>query len=149
MILTPHLLAGATLVTLIDNLPLALLLAFFSHYILDIIPHWDYLTPNIKAKNWWHALPEFLAISFDFFSGIILILLLAENWRLALVGALFATLSDILTFLTILFPEINLLEKHNSLHGEICHWFRSKKISVFWKIASQIGLILLAIWMIL
>lgn len=43
MVLTTHAVAGAALAqTMPDNLALGFGLAFVSHFILDMIPHWDY-----------------------------------------------------------------------------------------------------------
>jgi len=46
----PHTLAGATIATKITNPFLALPLAFLSHFILDLFPHWNpNLTPEMKT----------------------------------------------------------------------------------------------------
>ena len=44
MLLTPHTLAGVVIATKVTNPYLALPLAFLSHFALDIVPHWDFLT---------------------------------------------------------------------------------------------------------
>jgi len=41
MTITPHFLAGAAVATTTNNLPLAFLLGFFSHFLLDALPHVD------------------------------------------------------------------------------------------------------------
>jgi len=42
MVITPHLLAGSALATATTNsLPVAFLIGFFSHFLIDAIPHVD------------------------------------------------------------------------------------------------------------
>lgn len=148
MILTPHLLVGAALAAKIHPFTLAATLAILSHYVLDAVPHWDYLVPNIRAKNWLRALPEFLKVFADFFSGIILIFLLAKNPLLPLLGGFFAVLPDAVIFFTIILAKNKPLNFHEFLHGKLSHWFCHKKIPLFWKVISQIGTIAIAIFLL-
>ncbi len=148
MLATPHLLIGATIATRIHPLPLALLLAFLSHYILDAIPHWDYSINKIKTKKWKESFLDFLKVILDSLLGIILILLFAPNVVLALGGAFFALIPDGMTFLTVLLPETKLFQKHHFLHSNICHWFRKRKIPLFWLFVSQIIIIFVALYLL-
>ncbi|MFH1455254.1 MAG: hypothetical protein ABIF22_02970 [bacterium] len=52
MILTPHAIVGATLANIFPNDPaLGFGLAFFSHYILDMLPHTDYDINNFLEQK--------------------------------------------------------------------------------------------------
>lgn len=52
MILTPHAIIGATLANIFPNEPaLGFGAAFFSHYVLDLIPHADYEIGNFLDKD--------------------------------------------------------------------------------------------------
>lgn len=54
MLITPHALAGATIVVLIPNPVIAIPIAVGSHFILDSIPHWQETFYPYKAtyKTW-------------------------------------------------------------------------------------------------
>ena len=149
MILTPHFLVGAALATKIQPLALAVILAICSHYILDAVPHWDYSTLYIRKKQWKKSLPVFLKIALDFSLGLLIISLLAKNWFLIIVGGFFAVLPDAVTFITIILPKSKPLEMHHFFHDRICHWFRDKKISLFWKIFNQLAVVFLIVWLLL
>ena len=49
MILLVHLLFGAAIGSLVKNVPLALILAFLSHWVVDMIPHFD--IPKISKSK--------------------------------------------------------------------------------------------------
>lgn len=72
MLATTHALVGAAIVKQIPNTTLSLPLVFLSHFILDIIPHWDVLTNGKKRKLTilWQAsldvIISFIAIWFFF-----------------------------------------------------------------------------------
>ncbi|MEI6040446.1 MAG: hypothetical protein WCP93_03815 [Candidatus Berkelbacteria bacterium] len=53
MVITPHALVGASLATATQSLPLAFILGFFSHFVIDAIPHLDPGTFfENKNKKW-------------------------------------------------------------------------------------------------
>src|SRR3990167_5728733 len=49
MLSTTHLIVGAATATLIPNPYIAFPIAFFSHFLLDLIPHWNW-KPNTAFK---------------------------------------------------------------------------------------------------
>lgn len=53
MILAPHAIAGAGLASMIPEHPIwGFVLGYASHFVLDVIPHWDYkLSSKIEDKN--------------------------------------------------------------------------------------------------
>lgn len=147
MILTVHLLTGAALAAKIKFSPLALILAFFSHYILDLIPHWEYSIKNIKGKRWGKSLPDFLKATIDFSSGILLIFIFSENQPIIYAGALIAILTDGFTMIGLILSN-EWLRTHDDLHQKI-HFLRDKKVPSFWKIFSKILVAGLAIFFLI
>lgn len=143
MILAIHLLTGAAIVLKIKFLPLALLLAFLSHYLLDSLPHWEYSIENIKERKWKNSFREFLKIALDLSLGVFLVFLFSEKFSLALLGGLTATLADSFTFLSLIFSH-RLLEIGEVFHQKF-HFPKNKKISPLWGILAQIIIIFLAI----
>jgi hypothetical protein len=136
MILTPHMLLGAAIASKIGYAPLAIILAFLSHYLLDIVPHIEYPIKNIQNKWWAKSLPDFLRVALDFSAGI-LIIYFFSGWQIIIfAGALFSVLPDAFNLLNYVFPN-NFLKNHSNFHEKI-HFLKNKKISVFWRIASQV-----------
>jgi hypothetical protein len=102
MILSPHFITGGVITKLIPNKPLAYLLAFLSHFLLDSFPHSDYSLKNldngIKDKAFYKDLEK---IGLDLFSGIIFIIISAnifDNFKIgpAMIGGLIAIIPDLL-----------------------------------------------------
>ena len=65
MIITPHMLVGAAIGARVRNIWLVFILAWLSHYLLDFLPHWDYLDA-IDIANPDHL----LKMGLDFIIGI-------------------------------------------------------------------------------
>lgn len=124
MILTCHLLTGAAIALKIQPTPLALILAFLSHYLLDIIPHREYSIKNIFEKRWSKSFFDFLKVFLDIAFGALLILFLSKNQPIIYAGALFAILPDGFTFLALIFLKIKILRKHRNFHQNIIHFFK-------------------------
>ena len=167
MILTCHLLAGAAIAAGIPNFALGLLLAFLSHYFLDLIPHREYSVGNIFEKRWRKSRFDFLKAFLDFSLGVLLIFILSKNFIPALLGGLSALLPDGLVLLYLIFEEtgpqpfptseqesrlffsikkrgFNLLKQLREVHLRV-HFWKNKRIPLFWKIQSQVLVIVLAI----
>lgn len=141
MILFCHILVGALIVLKIKFIPLALFLAFISHYLLDFIPHAEYSGENIKRKRWKNCLTDFLKVFLDISLGILAVSFLFTGKLIIFIGAFFAILSDFLTLLYLIFPSNRFLIFHHILHVKI-HFLKNKKISIFWRVATQIITIL-------
>lgn len=107
MIATAHLLIGGTIGSLIEDPLLIFLYAFFSHYLLDALPH---VEPGIwrktkKDKDEGMERWEYYFIVLDLLIGLSLLIWLAwnkYNFKLILFGAFVAILPDILDHLSIL-----------------------------------------------
>ena len=149
MILTCHLLTGAAIASKIRPVPLALILAFLSHYLLDFIPHRDYSAENIFKRRWRKAKLDFLKIFLDFSLGILLVWLLSGKSLIISAAVFLAVLPDGLTFLAWVFPKNKLLSKHCLFHQETIHFIKNKKVSLFWRIFSQVLVFSGAIYLLL
>lgn len=146
MILFPHFLAGAAITSQIQSAPLAMLLAFLSHYLLDVLPHIEYRIGDIKARNLQKSFFSFVKITLDILIGIFIVLSLAQKPLLALMGGFFAILPDGLTFLSFFFLKNKLLQKHLFFHHQKIHFLRNKKIPFFGKILIQVSVIAVSIF---
>ncbi len=149
MILSLHLLTGAAIVSKTHYLPLALPLAFLSHYLLDVLPHTkEYSVERIRAKDWKSSFPDFLKIGLDLALGLFLIFLISKNQSPAVyAGALLASLPDGFTFLGILFSN-RFLKENDDLNKKI-HFLKRRKVHFFWKVFCQIAVLFLAIFFLL
>lgn len=144
MILTPHLLLGAVIGSKIEYFPLAIILAFLSHYLLDLIPHTEYSINNISEKRWQKSLPDFLRVFLDFSLGLLLILVFSNNQPIIYISALVALIPDGLTIISSILPN-KILSKHDQFHTKKIHFLKYKKISTSWRILSQILVIFISI----
>lgn len=71
MLLVPHTIAGVAIATVIKQPELALPLAFLSHFILDLISHWDPLVGKLQAEDFTGVRGKTLLFIFiDFFIGL-------------------------------------------------------------------------------
>ena len=82
MILFAHMLFGAATGSIIKNSALAVVLAFFGHYFLDLFPHVDYSVDNLKNKDWKKSLPDISKLSLDIFSAFLIIFLFSFSMGL-------------------------------------------------------------------
>jgi len=143
MILTAHLLFGALIGKKISNPFLAIVLAYFSHYFLDVFPHVEYDIENIKKNQWRKSAPDILRVSLDFLLGILLILIFSQNKPIIYFCGFFAILPDGLTILNYFFPN-KILKAHNNFHEKI-HLYKHKKISNFWRVLSQLIIVIISV----
>lgn len=145
MILAVHILAGAAIAVKTQSPILGLSLAFFSHFLLDLFPHKEYQIKNIRTKQWSKSGLDLLKIFLDFFLGMLIILIMAGDLPRAIAGGLLGISADGLTFLSLVFPKIKPLESFCLLHKKL-HWFKNKKIPLFWEVFSQTLIVFAAIY---
>jgi len=136
MLLIVHLLAGAAIASEIKTVPLALLLAFLSHFVLDSIPHWEYSIENIESKKWVKSLPDFFKVAMDFSAGLMIILLYTRN-SIIIAGALFAASNDGLAFLNLIF-ENKFLKAGYGFHKKLHYLNNSKKVPLYLRIICEV-----------
>ncbi len=116
MILASHIIVSGLLGATTQNYFLAAIFGFASHYILDVIPHWDYLSDEFelqvktekgffKKKKFWQKMAK---ISFDALIGLALLLVIfialknfinQKNIAPILISIFFGTLPDALQLL--------------------------------------------------
>lgn len=147
MILLVHLLFGALIGQKISNPILAVILAYFSHYFLDIFPHIEYPTDNITKNKWKKAAPDLLRVGLDFLIGILIIFLLFKGNIIIYICAFAAIVPDGFSVLNSLLPN-KILDKHDFFHKNKIHFLKNKKISNTWRILSQIAAVVISIILI-
>ena len=171
MTLATHAATGALLAAFVPEHPVvAFCLGFGSHFLLDMVPHWDYRLRSLEGKNVavFHSdgtseteidpmtmkmpfgrdfLLDLLKIGFDFFLGILVgcvVFPLIFHFPLTLavaVGAVSATLPDFLTFLYTKFPY-GILKTIMEFHMKIHTAFKLKD----WKIGFPLQAGMVAIF---
>lgn len=144
MILIVHLLFGAAIGSIVRNIPLAILLAFLSHYLLDLIPHTEYSIENIEKKQWRRTRLQISRVLLDFCSGLVLILILSNNQPIIYICAFFAILPDGLSISNSMIKS-KFLQNHSDFHRKKIHFLKYKKIPAFWRILSQVITIIVSI----
>lgn len=149
MILIYHLLVGAAIASKIQFIPLALILAFLSHYFLDVLPQKDYSVANIVSGQWNKAFPDFLKVFLDIAFGLLLIFLLSKNTLLIFAGAFVAVIPDGFTLLHVIFNENKLLRKHREFHRVLNIFGENEKIPLWGKLLFQFSMALIAIFFLL
>ncbi|MFH1990764.1 MAG: hypothetical protein ABIJ19_02835 [Patescibacteria group bacterium] len=145
MILTSHIIISGILASKTQNYFLAAAIGLISHYVLDAIPHWDYLSDKfetqtktdknfVKRKTFWR---EIIKISIDGLAGFGLLALFVffdkdANIAPLVIGAFFGILPDALQFLSWLtnwkFIKWNVIFHkfaHHLIHKKINPGFQS------------------------
>lgn len=132
---TVHLLVGAAIAVLIKNPPSMVAFAFFSHYLLDFLPHIDPETFAVKNKPYtWTQYISLIADIILVISLGVALYLLRENEINILVAAVIAILPDLLTPLE-KYPYFYPLR---GIH-EIFHWDPNRARKWDWYIAGLIA----------
>ena len=141
MILTVHALVGAAISSQIKITWLGWILAFFSHFILDLIPHSDYKLKGIffgwKNKKFWLVM---LKVFLDLTAALILIIIFNDqkgNLTNMLIGGFFGMLPDAFNAASYLFKNrswkklfvgetinVNNIEPANSLSYKISSFYQ-------------------------
>lgn len=142
-----HLLFGAAIGSAVKNIPLAIILAFLGHYFLDFFPHIEYTIENIKEKQWRKKIIPILKILLDLCFGVLLILILSKNQPIIYLCAFLSILPDGFTVLNYILPN-KILSIHSTIHQEKIHFLKNKKISIFWRISSQLLFIIFSAFLL-
>ncbi len=149
MLLTPHILIGAAIVTKVQNPILGLIFVLLSHYFLDLFPQTEYTIKTIKSGQWSKSLPDFLKVFCDIFFGLMIVFFITGYSPLILMACAVGLFPDGLTLLQCIFPANKLLKRHVKIHGVINAIGENKKIPAFWGIISQVIAITVAIYLLL
>lgn len=155
MILLVHMLFGAAIGSLADNVYVGVALALVSHYFADLFPHVEYLDSveasiqEIKTGDPKKYIISIAKVLADFLLGLVVIFFFIGNASILYLYALIAVVPDGLTVVSNLFPN-KLLATHNHFHTQILHYFtKKKKFSLFWRIATQVAIIAISVWLLI
>jgi len=148
MLLTPHILTGVAIITLVQNPILGLIFVLLSHYFLDLFPQREYTIKTIQNGQWSKSLPDFSKVFIDIALGLSVVVLIVGYSPLILLAILFAILPDGLTLLYCIFPTNQPLKKHIKIHAAINAVCENKKIPAFWGIVSQVVVAAIAIYLL-
>lgn len=156
MVLATHAIVGGAAATLFPSHPvIAFFAGFFSHFILDAIPHWDYhqslsiLAKVEKKEKSRLSIRDLLFTGTDAILGILVTLLIwhpanfAQLEILAL-GVIGGLLPDLLTFMYLCFPyqPMILIKKfHTFIHAK--HELKNVPIGIFLQIVLIVCVTLL------
>ena len=157
MILLVHMIFGAAVgykaYSLTNSIFIAGLFALLGHYFLDLFPHVEYLksteesVKKIKSKSPKEYLPDALKVFTDLSLGFILIFILKDQ-SIIYFYAILGIIPDGFTVVNSLIYN-NTLKKHQYFHGEIIHFLKHKKISLFWRILTQTIATLISIYILI
>jgi hypothetical protein len=130
MIISPHLIVGATIGAKTHNLGLIIILGLLSHFIMDKIPHWDY--PVLKnarlfkeTKKIKYLFIFFSQIAIDWTIGLLIMffclfyknLLNINSLIFVSLGIFISTLPDIILGICFLSEEKAFSKKFIKFHG--------------------------------
>jgi len=156
MILTPHILVGATIGIKTKKSLLIIILGLLSHFILDIIPHWDYSLSNIRhfstTKDYNLLFIDISKILIDVIIGLLIVIfilrkkiMLNKNYiPYVVLGIFVSVLPDILWVLAG-FVENELLDKFVTFHHHLHYKPQKEGMVTFLGLITQIVTILIAI----
>lgn len=154
MIITPHLLAGSALATATTNsIPIAFLIGFFLHFVLDAIPHVDpgtFLNPERDENKPWPTWLYIYATAEFIFVWLLVIVLFKNkpNFDIIMMGGLGGIFVDIIDnnpFRFVrnwpLIKQIHFI--HTKLHYDLpaARWY--------WGLIIQIIVIGISLWYLL
>lgn len=131
MIILNHSLVGAVLATKTESLPVAFLLGFISHFVLDAIPHLDpgtIINPFGKKEISW---PKWVygCVLIDFLITIIIFYLLRNrpDFNLMIVAAIGAVSVDVIeNFPSKFIRDLPILKQIQWLHTKVHFWLPTK-----------------------
>ena len=161
MLGSTHFIAGAAIGRATGNPFLAVIFGLIAHFLMDLIPHFDYgyfFKKNVRS---------FLIAVSDPFAGLLIFLLIAyfkhynlEQFLIAFIGGLACILPDVLG-VGIKFFKIKKLKWFCYFHDRL-HWFIKEKFDPFewkkgyitkkgiaWGVIYQIPFIVFSLWLLI
>ncbi|HNU96627.1 MAG TPA: hypothetical protein PK234_00115 [Candidatus Portnoybacteria bacterium] len=137
MILTPHILVGATIGAKIHNFWLIIILSMVSHFILDKIFHWEYSSNNKFFKKFRETgnLKSLFVFTgqtlIDAFIGLTIVFVFLKTKNLLLnftliknilIGCFFSVVPDIVLGISLLFRNSDFSQKYHTFHNKYLHF---------------------------
>ena len=152
MIILAHSLVGAVVATKTESFPVAFLLGFTSHFVLDAIPHLDpgtIVNPFGKKNVSW---PKWVYwfILLDFLTTILIFYLLKDkpDFKFMIVAAVGAVSVDVIENFPVEFVRnLPVLKQIQWLHGKVHYWLPTEKW--YWGLLTSMATILVAIFYLL
>ena len=140
MVITPHLLAGAAIGTHSPNVWVAFCLGLISHYLLDALPHCEYLD-DIKISKF----SQLVKIFIDFIIGAIIVLIISWPLKIIIIsGIIGALLPDFIEFFYKNF-KIRLFRPLSLFHYKI-HYY--KRVSFLKGSIPQVIIVAISIFLL-
>ncbi len=144
MLETPHVALGVAIAVAIPNPLISIPLAFVSHFMLDIVPHWN---PHINTEMKKYGKltnPTFFIIGVDLTLALILTIVVAKSNPYIYLASFMSILPDIAEGPYFLFGWRNkYLDKILKFQVSI-----QAKANMFWGLLTQILIILGALYII-
>lgn len=146
MILSTHFIAGAAVASKTDNPLILVASALALHFVLDVIPHWQYIYTTDELKNKKIQ----VIVAADLLAGPLLAIILTgttDIYRLLWLwlGGLFCMLPDFFVVLSIIFPKNKVFEKMLDFHEYIQKYAHQERLL---GIITQLAVIFLAFWIL-
>ncbi|MGA2666529.1 MAG: hypothetical protein ABSE91_00370 [Patescibacteria group bacterium] len=165
MTITPHLLTGAAIVANTKNIPLGLTLAFFSHFVLDALPHLDPGTFHNQRQLGYQKVVKleevhrhdrpwplwiYLFVILEFIFAWILVVVLfygRPNFGWIILGGFLGMAVDILDN-PVFYPTLSwpVLKQIHYLHHRVHYNLDPKKW--YWGLLSEVIIIAGSLWLI-
>ena len=162
MVLTPHLIVGATIGAKIHNFWLIIVLSLISHFIMDKIFHWEYSSGNSRFKIFREtgdlkslfvfigqtAIDALIGILIVFFSIKTKFLLNLESLKYIITGCFFSILPDIILGISFLFRNSDISKKYFAFHKKYLHFKKGTEkegIITFLGLSTQIVVIVISL----
>lgn len=119
---TTHFLVGAAIGKITGNPVLAVVFGFLFHFVMDLVPHWDY------GFHFQRKFRHFLVAGSEPFIGLFIWIIVgllkgfsSEMWFTTFIGGAFCLLPDVMSVFIRLF-RIKPLRPLTSFHTRL-HWF--------------------------
>ncbi len=163
MILTPHIIVGATIGAKTQNLGLIVILALITHLIMDKIPHYDYDLPAVfrefrKNKKIKPLLSDFVKMAIDVTVGLSLtfVVLWYKNFLsfdylpFILFGIFISILPDIILGCSFLLLSEKMAKKIFNFNHRIFHYKHKEKEGkiTFLGLATEILVIIICVFLL-
>ena len=152
MLVTSHLLVGAVIGSLFSSWPPVVVIAFFSHFVLDAIPHTESSTFRPIAERSSIKKIDYLIALIDFIFGFLILGLIffrKGDYFLPFLGAIFAIVPDLdnLSFLYRYFQNLPIFKQLYQVHIFLHFDLKTK----YWPIGivTQLIIIGVVIWWLL
>ncbi len=150
MLLVTHAITGVALASIQKSIPAAFVIGLISHYLLDMIPHYDHNVEPLLQKDRVGIKKTLSLIALDGLASVILPLLIfwpatAAQFLIISAAIIGSVLPDFLQGLNLVFKNSNFLRTHQNFQEWIHTKMRINHIPHI-AIPAQVAFNLLFIW---